>query len=47
MEDVPGRVCGLVNHYAQMPKEIVIETPDNFMRHVKPGLDEIISNARR
>jgi len=43
----PAEYVALVNHYAQMPKEIVIETPDNFMRHVKPGLDEIISNARR
>jgi len=38
----PAEYVVLVNHYAQMPKEIVIETLDLFMRHIKPSLDELI-----
>jgi hypothetical protein len=34
-------------HYAQTPKEVVIETLDLFMRHIKPALDEVIDETHR
>ncbi len=43
----PAEYITLINHYAQTPKEVVIETLDVFMRQVKPALDEVIADARR
>ncbi len=43
----PAEYITLINHYAQTPKEIVIETLDTFMRTIKPALDETIHRARR
>ena len=43
----PAEYITLINHYAQTPKEVVIETLDTFMREVKPALDEVIHAARR
>ena len=43
----PAEHITLINHYAQTPKEVVIETLDTFMREVKPALDEVIADARR
>ena len=43
----PAEYITLINHYAQTPKEVVIETLDTFMRQVKPALDEEIHAARR
>jgi alkanesulfonate monooxygenase SsuD/methylene tetrahydromethanopterin reductase-like flavin-dependent oxidoreductase (luciferase family) len=43
----PAEYITLINHYAQTPKEVVIETLDTFQRHVKPALDEVIHNATR
>jgi alkanesulfonate monooxygenase SsuD/methylene tetrahydromethanopterin reductase-like flavin-dependent oxidoreductase (luciferase family) len=44
---LPGEHIALVNHYAQMPKDAVIETLDIFQRQIKPALDEVIDNAFR
>ncbi len=46
-EVFPAEYITLINHYAQTPKEIVIETLDTFMRSIKPALDETIHRARR
>lgn len=35
----------LVNHYAQMPQGVVLETLDLFTRKVKPALDEQVERA--
>jgi alkanesulfonate monooxygenase SsuD/methylene tetrahydromethanopterin reductase-like flavin-dependent oxidoreductase (luciferase family) len=43
----PAEYITLINHYAQTPKEVVIETLDRFQREVKPALDEVIYNAAR
>ena len=43
----PAEYITLINHYAQTPKEVVIETLDTFQREVKPALDEVIYNATR
>lgn len=43
----PAEYVALINHYAQTPKEVVIETLDLFMRHIKPALDEVIHDAHR
>jgi alkanesulfonate monooxygenase SsuD/methylene tetrahydromethanopterin reductase-like flavin-dependent oxidoreductase (luciferase family) len=43
----PAEHITLINHYAQTPKEVVIETLDTFMRAVKPALDEVIADAQR
>jgi alkanesulfonate monooxygenase SsuD/methylene tetrahydromethanopterin reductase-like flavin-dependent oxidoreductase (luciferase family) len=43
----PAEYITLINHYAQAPKEVVIETLDTFMRQVKPALDEVIHDAQR
>jgi alkanesulfonate monooxygenase SsuD/methylene tetrahydromethanopterin reductase-like flavin-dependent oxidoreductase (luciferase family) len=43
----PAEYVALVNHYAQMPKEAVIETLETFTRHVKPALDEIVDASGR
>jgi hypothetical protein len=37
----------MIFHYAQMPKEEVIETLDIFMKHIKPDLDELIDKSMR
>jgi alkanesulfonate monooxygenase SsuD/methylene tetrahydromethanopterin reductase-like flavin-dependent oxidoreductase (luciferase family) len=44
---LPGEHIALVNHYAQMPKDAVIETIDIFRHQIKPALDEVIDNAFR
>lgn len=43
----PAEYITLINHYAQTPKEVVIETLDLFMRHIKPAMDEVIDTAQR
>lgn len=43
----PAEYITLINHYAQTPKEVVIETLDRFQREVKPALDEVIDHAHR
>ena len=43
----PAEYITLINHYAQTPKEVVIETLDMFQRQIKPALDEVIHNATR
>jgi alkanesulfonate monooxygenase SsuD/methylene tetrahydromethanopterin reductase-like flavin-dependent oxidoreductase (luciferase family) len=42
---LPADYMTLIFHYAQMPKDIVIENMALFMQHVKPALDEIIDAA--
>jgi alkanesulfonate monooxygenase SsuD/methylene tetrahydromethanopterin reductase-like flavin-dependent oxidoreductase (luciferase family) len=44
---LPGEHIALVNHYAQMPKDAVIETLDIFQRQIKPALDEVIDHSYR
>lgn len=44
---LPGEHIALVNHYAQMPKDAVIETIDIFQRQIKPALDDVIDNSFR
>ena len=44
---LPGEHIALVNHYAQMPKDAVIETIDIFQHEIKPALDEVIDGAFR
>jgi alkanesulfonate monooxygenase SsuD/methylene tetrahydromethanopterin reductase-like flavin-dependent oxidoreductase (luciferase family) len=46
-EVFPAEYITLINHYAQTPKEVVIETLDRFQREVKPALDEVIHKATR
>src|SRR6185312_3674961 len=41
----PAEYITLINHYAQTPAGVVIETLETFQRHVKPALDEVIFNA--
>jgi alkanesulfonate monooxygenase SsuD/methylene tetrahydromethanopterin reductase-like flavin-dependent oxidoreductase (luciferase family) len=43
----PAEHITLIFHYAQMPKDAVIETLDLFMRHIKPALDEVIDQSLR
>jgi len=43
----PAEYITLINHYAQTPAGVVIETLDTFQRHIKPALDEVIFNANR
>ena len=43
----PAEYITLINHYAQTPKDVVIETLDRFQREVKPALDEVIHKATR
>lgn len=43
----PAEHVALVNHYAQMPKDAVIETLETFCRHIKPALDEVIAKSSR
>jgi len=40
-KQVPYEYLTLIYHYAQMPKDAVIENLDTFMRQVKPALDEL------
>jgi alkanesulfonate monooxygenase SsuD/methylene tetrahydromethanopterin reductase-like flavin-dependent oxidoreductase (luciferase family) len=44
---LPGEHIALVNHYAQMPKDAVIETLDIFQNQIKPALDEVIDHSYR
>ena len=43
----PAEYICLIFHYAQMPKEDVIETLDLFMKHIKPALDEVIADSMK
>ncbi len=43
----PAEYITLINHYAQTPKDVVIETLERFQREVKPALDEVIHKATR
>ena len=43
----PAEYITLINHYAQTPAEVVIETLDTFQRHIRPALDEVIADANR
>ena len=38
---LPAEYITLIYHFAQMPKEAVIDNLDRFMREIKPDLDEI------
>jgi alkanesulfonate monooxygenase SsuD/methylene tetrahydromethanopterin reductase-like flavin-dependent oxidoreductase (luciferase family) len=40
-KEFPSEYVVLIYHYAQQPKESVIENVELFMRHVKPALDEL------
>jgi len=40
---LPSEYITLIFHYAQMPKEIVVENMALFMREVKPALDEVLA----
>ena len=44
---LPGEHIALVNHYAQMPKELVIETLEIFQKEIRPALDQVIYDASR
>ncbi|HXR24742.1 MAG TPA: hypothetical protein VN742_05225, partial [Candidatus Binataceae bacterium] len=37
----PAEYLTLIYHYAQMPKEVVIQNLELFMREIKPALDEL------
>jgi alkanesulfonate monooxygenase SsuD/methylene tetrahydromethanopterin reductase-like flavin-dependent oxidoreductase (luciferase family) len=43
----PAEYVALVNHYAQTPQEVVLETLDLFTSKVKPALDEEVARAGR
>ncbi len=43
--ELPAEYVVLIFHYAQMPKEAVIENMRLFMEHVKPALDELTDYA--
>jgi hypothetical protein len=42
---LPSEYMTLIFHYAQMPKEVVIENMSLFMEHIKPALDEVLDAA--
>ncbi len=42
---LPAEYITLIYHFAQMPKEAVIDNLDRFMREIKPDLDEITETA--
>jgi alkanesulfonate monooxygenase SsuD/methylene tetrahydromethanopterin reductase-like flavin-dependent oxidoreductase (luciferase family) len=42
--DVPSEYLVLIYHFAQMPKEAVIENMELIVKHVKPALDELTSH---
>ena len=44
---LPGEHIVLVNHYAQTPKDVVLETLDIFQRQIKPAMDEVIDDSYR
>ena len=44
---VPAEYLVLIYHYAQMPKDKVIENMEIFMKHVKPAIDEVLYDAHR
>jgi alkanesulfonate monooxygenase SsuD/methylene tetrahydromethanopterin reductase-like flavin-dependent oxidoreductase (luciferase family) len=46
-ESLPAEYVVLIWHFAQMPKERVIENMALFMEHVKPALDEMTSYEKR
>jgi alkanesulfonate monooxygenase SsuD/methylene tetrahydromethanopterin reductase-like flavin-dependent oxidoreductase (luciferase family) len=46
-QQFPAEYVAIVNHYAQMPADLVLETLDTFTRKVKPDLDELVDKAGR
>jgi len=38
---LPAEYVVLIWHYAQQPKQATIDDMELFMKHVKPGLDEM------
>ncbi len=44
-EEMPAEYITLIYHYAQMPKDKVIQNMTEFNEVVKPALDEITANA--
>lgn len=42
---LPAEYVSLILHYAQQPKDSVIENLERFMTHVKPALDELTPYA--
>jgi alkanesulfonate monooxygenase SsuD/methylene tetrahydromethanopterin reductase-like flavin-dependent oxidoreductase (luciferase family) len=44
--EFPAEYAVVIYHYAQQPKESVIEDLRLFMREVKPALDEVLREAR-
>ncbi|MQA84098.1 MAG: LLM class flavin-dependent oxidoreductase [Streptosporangiales bacterium] len=44
---LPAEYVVLIYHFAQMPKERVIENMAMFMEHVKPALDELTAHYER
>lgn len=42
---VPAEYLVLIYHYAQMPKDKVIENMELFMRDIKPAIDEVLYDA--
>jgi len=43
--ELPAEYAVLIYHYAQQPKESVIEDLRLFMREVKPALDEVLRES--
>lgn len=43
-EKLPAEYVVLIYHYAQQPKDSVIENMEMFMEHVKPALDEFTAS---
>ncbi|WP_374633485.1 LLM class flavin-dependent oxidoreductase [Ferrovibrio sp.] len=44
---LPAEYFVLVYHFAQMPKDAVIENMELFMKHIKPDMDEMVYKAQR
>jgi alkanesulfonate monooxygenase SsuD/methylene tetrahydromethanopterin reductase-like flavin-dependent oxidoreductase (luciferase family) len=44
-QTLPAEYITLIYHFAQMPKDAVIENLDRFMHEIKPDLDEITEKA--
>jgi alkanesulfonate monooxygenase SsuD/methylene tetrahydromethanopterin reductase-like flavin-dependent oxidoreductase (luciferase family) len=43
---VPADYLVLIYHYAQMPKDKVLENMNTFMREVKPAIDELLAKKQ-
>ena len=44
--ELPAEYVVVIYHYAQQPKESVIEDLRQFMREVKPALDDVLRERR-